>query len=58
MDKSCKISGGSDILHRMVVVGGTVGVAMLSFRVTRLFLSGLVVGLKSYRRGGDRGSAK
>jgi len=44
--RTCSSAKGSGIIHTMVVIGGTAGVAMLSFRVTRLFLSGLLIGLK------------
>jgi hypothetical protein len=39
-------AGSPGILHKLVVIGGAVGFAMLSFRATRLVISSLVIGLK------------
>jgi hypothetical protein len=39
-------AGRPCILNKLVVIGGAVGFAMLSFRATRLVVSSLVLGLK------------
>ena len=46
-------TGSPGILHRLIIIGGTAGVAMLSFRVARLFVSGLAVGLKRSKAKGE-----
>jgi hypothetical protein len=47
-------AGSSVIIHKLVIIGGAAGLAMLSFRTARLVVSSLVLGLKGPVQKGEK----
>ena len=46
VNKNTSIAGSTGLLNKLVVIGGAAGVAMLSFRATRLIVSSLLLAQK------------